>query len=89
MLKIRTISDTPEELQVALVGHLTVEYLPCIQTMLEQARDRKSNLVLDLRELSLVDREAVQALKRWKEQGVVSIHCPAYVDRWVRQEQQS
>lgn len=87
MLKIRTVADTAEELKVALMGHLTVDYLPCIQTLLEQARDKKSKLVLDLRELSLVDREAVRALKRWKEEGVVSIHCPAYVDRWVKQEE--
>ncbi|MGE0824373.1 MAG: hypothetical protein AB7G75_06340 [Candidatus Binatia bacterium] len=41
------------------------------------------NLVLDLHEVRLVDREAVQFLARCEAQGARLAHCPAYIREWI------
>jgi anti-anti-sigma regulatory factor len=48
----------------------------------EQARD----LVLDLKEVSLVDVQVVRYLLRCERRGVHIAHCPAYIREWMVRE---
>ena len=43
-------------------------------------------LVLDLQEVKLVDRDAVQFLARCEADGMTLVHCPAYIRRWMVRE---
>jgi len=43
-------------------------------------------LVLDLQEVKLVDRDAVQFLARCEADGMTLAHCPAYIRRWIVRE---
>ena len=41
------------------------------------------HVVLDLRDVTLVDREAVQFLARCETTGIKLRNCPAYVREWI------
>ena len=40
-------------------------------------------IVLDLKDLVLVDREAVRFLRRCERQGIVLRNCPPYIRGWM------
>ena len=40
-------------------------------------------IVLDLKDLVLVDREAVRFLRRCEGQGIVLRNCPPYIQAWM------
>ena len=44
------------------------------------------NIVLDLRDLRLADREAVRFLKGCEADGMKLENCPAYVRKWMDRE---
>jgi anti-anti-sigma regulatory factor len=45
-------------------------------------------IVLDLRELRLVDQDAVSFLKRCEAGGIQLKNCPAYIREWINGERQ-
>jgi len=45
------------------------------------------NIILDLRELRLADRDAVRFLRGCEADGVKLENCPAYVREWMDREQ--
>ena len=44
------------------------------------------NLIVDLKEIELVDREAVTFLALGERKGIELRNCPAYLREWVPQE---
>jgi hypothetical protein len=44
------------------------------------------NIILDLRELRLADRDAVKFLRSCERQGMKLENCPAYVREWMDRE---
>ena len=84
MLKITraTTNGTPA---LILSGRIGAEQLPDVRRSVEaeQARD----LVLDLREVTLVHVDVVRFLLRCEQQGIHIVHCPAYVREWMAQEE--
>jgi len=47
----------------------------------EEAQGRR--IVLDLRDLTLADQEAVSFLKRCEEDNITLKNCPAYIREWI------
>jgi hypothetical protein len=45
------------------------------------------NIILDLRELRLADRDAVKFLRSCERDGMKLENCPAYVREWMDREQ--
>ena len=57
-------------------------------TDLKKLLDRDyQNIILDLRELRLADRDAVRFLRGCQADGVRLENCPAYVREWMDREQ--
>jgi predicted metal-binding protein len=44
------------------------------------------NIILDLQDLRLADREAVKFLRRCEADGMKLDNCPAYVREWMDRE---
>lgn len=44
------------------------------------------NIILDMRDLRLADREAVRFLRRCEADGMKFENCPAYVREWMNRE---
>jgi ABC-type transporter Mla MlaB component len=69
---------------MTLSGHLAVEELDDLRRLMNAESVRR--LVLDLSDVTLVDREAVALLTSFEAAGVQLRHCPAYVTAWMAAE---
>jgi ABC-type transporter Mla MlaB component len=67
-----------------LCGQIDVKELPELQRLL--AAEAKKYVILDLQEVNLVDREALEFLARCKENGIKVENCPAYIREWILRE---
>jgi hypothetical protein len=68
---------------LALSGRIEAEQVAELRKLLEAEHQP---LVLDLREIELVDRDAVQFLARCEAGGVRLQSCPAYIRAWMERE---
>jgi anti-anti-sigma regulatory factor len=64
-------------------GRLEAEHVVELKELFD--RDYR-NIILDLRELRLADRDAVRFLKGCEEDGMKLENCPAYVREWMDRE---
>lgn len=64
-------------------GRITRQDVDMLQILLEQER---SAVALDLKDVLLVDREAVKLLALCESNGTELRNCSAYIREWVRRE---
>jgi len=64
-------------------GKLTGEHVATLRSIL---RAEASPLAIDLKDVSLVDREAVQLLAMAEYNQTELRNCPAYIREWVTRE---
>lgn len=69
-----------------LSGVLDTEHAARLQELLTTAAGR---IVLDLKDITLVDRAAVQFLARVEMAGTELVNCPEYVRSWIAAEKES
>ena len=68
-----------------LIGRAEGENLEELKRVIGlEPRDR--NLVLDLRDITLVDQLAIQFLTRCEAEEVTLENCPAYIRDWIAAE---
>jgi hypothetical protein len=68
-----------------LSGRIQMEHLAHLEELFEgEARDH--SVVLDLKEVRLVEREAVTFLTRCEADGIKLDNCPAYIREWIEKE---
>jgi anti-anti-sigma regulatory factor len=78
MLKIlRTVDGT--FVVFVLSGRIEAEHLTEMQALV----DAEEHAVLDLKEVTLVDRDTIGFLARCEAVGVEVRNCPAYVRQWI------
>ena len=68
-----------------LSGRIELEHVGELQNLVDFAA-AKNSVVLDLKEVRLVHREAVRFLKRCEAEGVELDNCPAYIREWIEKE---
>jgi len=68
----------------ALSGRIRAEEVAELQTLFEA--EKQNNIVLDLKEVKLVDRVAVEFLACWEAHGAQLENCPAYIREWISAE---
>jgi anti-anti-sigma regulatory factor len=77
------ISDEHEKVVFTLIGRIQADQVPELHALLQsEARD----LVLDLRYVKLVDRDAVRFLAQVEAQGAKLRNCSAFIREWISQE---
>jgi hypothetical protein len=64
-------------------GRITGEDVNMLRALLEQER---SLVAIDLKDVLLVDREAVKLLALRESNGSELRNCPAYIREWVKRE---
>lgn len=64
-----------------LSGEMDCEHVARLQDLL--ALEGQARIVLDLHDVTLVDREAIQYLASADAAGVRIVNCPDYVRRWI------
>ena len=71
-----------------LCGRIDAKEVPELQKLM--AAEGQKYMVLDLKEVKLIDREALRFLARCEENGIKVENCPAYIREWIlREETQS
>jgi hypothetical protein len=68
---------------IRLIGHFQSEH---VGELKKQLQDNGPRLVLDLKEITLVDVEVVRFLGACKADGVKIVHCSPYIRKWMAQE---
>jgi anti-anti-sigma regulatory factor len=73
------------EAVIKLSGRMGTENLGELETLLSaEASGRR--IVLDLKDLTLVDQDAVSFLRRCEADSITLKNCPAYIRRWITRE---
>ena len=85
MLKI---TKQPENapIKVSLHGHFTGEYVPEVEKALSESSCTEGKVALDLRNVTFVDRTAMEFLGRLDSIKIRIENTPSYVTRWIEQE---
>ena len=65
-----------------LSGRMNAENVAELETLVS-AETRGRRIVLDLKNLTLVDQHAVSFLKRCEADGIQLKNCPAYIREWI------
>ena len=68
---------------LCISGQVTGEDVDMLRNLLDQ---EKSAVAIDLKDVLLVDREAVKLLALRESNGVELRNCPAYIREWIKQE---
>jgi len=80
MLKITRAANG--EVVFTVSGRMDAENLAEVETLFSsEASGRR--IVLDLKDLILVDQDAVSFLERCEADGVKLENCPAYIREWM------
>ena len=83
MLRIQRVFD--RDVVFSLSGHIQTEDVAELQRLLslEMPGD---GIVLNLRDVTLVDREALKFLARCEVKNIRLAHCPGYIREWIETE---
>jgi len=73
------------EVVIKLSGRMDAENLAELETLMTSEADSR-RVVLDLRDLALVDQDAVSFLKRCEADNITLKNCPAYIREWITRE---
>lgn len=83
MLKITRAANG--EVVFTLSGRMNRENLGELETLVsEEAKGLR--IVLDLKDLTLVDQDAVSFLRRCEANNITLKNCPAYIREWITRE---
>jgi hypothetical protein len=66
-----------------LTGRIQADQVPELEALLQSS---DGDIVLDLRDVRLVDRDAVRFLAQHEAGGTTLRNCSAYIREWISQE---
>ena len=83
MLKIKRAANG--EVVFTLSGRMDAENVAEMQTLFG-SEPKGRRIVLDLKDLTLVDRDAVRFLESCETGSIKIKNCPAYIREWITRE---
>ena len=86
MLKIHR--EANGDVMLTLGGRLDADGLSALSTVLD-AEPAGPAVVLDLKDVVLVDRDTVRFLRAREHDGIALRNCPPYIRAWIEREEAS
>ena len=83
-LRIQKLRDS-QVVVFTLSGHINAEEVVDLQNLLE-VEGQHHRIVLNLEEVTLVDRDAVKFLAQSEAEGIQLKNCPTYIREWIVKE---
>jgi hypothetical protein len=83
MLKIQRAANG--HVVLTLSGRMNAENVAELKALLG-SEGKGRHIVLDLKDLTLVDRDAVRFLERCEADSIEIKNCPAYIREWISRE---
>jgi anti-anti-sigma regulatory factor len=78
-----TTQPSDQFVTILLNGKFSEDSLEALEQSLSAARGGNRPVVMDLSEVTLVDRKAVQYLVDQTSHNVRIVNCPVYLKRWI------
>jgi anti-anti-sigma regulatory factor len=85
MLKVQRSGNS--EVVFTLSGRMDGENIADLEKLL-RSEAKGSQIVLDLKDLTLVNRDAVSFLERCESDSIKLKNCPAYIREWITIQRQ-
>jgi anti-anti-sigma regulatory factor len=85
MLKIQRITNGQVVFTVS--GRMDAENIAELKELIEAEAGGRC-IVLELNDLTLVDRDAVRFLERCEAHSIKLENCPAYIREWIARERE-
>ena len=85
MLKIQRATN--EQVAFTLSGQMDEGNVAELKGLME-AETSGRRIVLELSDLTLVDRDAVRFLDRCEQENIKLENCPAYIREWIARERE-
>ncbi|HVO97080.1 MAG TPA: STAS domain-containing protein [Bryobacteraceae bacterium] len=86
MLKIDVRFDRDSDATVALAGKCCGNSLGELRRAIQRARQAHKHVVLDLSEVTLLDKPSAQFLAAQAREDVTLRNCPEYIQPWIYRE---
>jgi hypothetical protein len=83
MLKVQRSGNG--QVVLKLSGRMEAENIPDLEKLIRSEVDGRG-IALDLKDLILVNREAVSFLERCETESITLKNCPAYIREWITRE---
>jgi anti-anti-sigma regulatory factor len=83
--KITTAHPSECAVTLLLNGKFDEDAIPDLEVSISEARTAHRQVYLDLSEVTLVDRKAVQYFSEQAGDDVKLVNCPVYLRRWITQ----
>lgn len=71
-----------------LSGRIDDAHVEALRELTEKEKTTKGGLAIDLTEVTLVSREAIEVLTLAEANGIEFRNCPAYIREWVSRERE-
>jgi len=86
MFTTTLISTLPDAITLALAGNVDEAALVEIRHLLEEKKEAQQEVVMDLGEVTLIDRAAARFFAEQFRNGMRLLNCPPYIQRWIGRE---
>jgi anti-anti-sigma regulatory factor len=83
MLKIQRSGNG--QVVFTLSGRMDAENIADLETLF-RLEEKGRQIVLDLKDLTLVNRDAVSFLERCETDSITLKNCPAYIREWITRQ---
>ena len=83
MLKVQRSANG--QVVYTLSGQMDAESIVELEKLLESEKDDRDR-VLDLKDVTLVDQDAVYFLDRCEMENITLKNCPAYIREWITRQ---
>ncbi len=86
MLKFAKQIDPSGAVTLALAGKCSGGSLGELRRAIDKAKRMQKQIVIDMSEVTLVDRPSLQFLAAQMRDDVKLINCPEYIEPWISRE---
>src|SRR4029453_6927400 len=85
-MTFRVQRSAVDDAVLVLSGDIAGEHTADLETLVDTGKN--GPIVLDLKEVSVVDRAGVLLLARSEGRGATLLNCPSYVREWIHRERE-
>jgi anti-anti-sigma regulatory factor len=86
LLKIATRHDPMGPVTLTIAGKCSGGCLGELRRAIDRARRAQKQIVIDMSEVTLVDRPSLQFLAAQTRENITLVNCPAYIQPWISKE---
>ena len=79
-------SNTTSAVILSLAGKVCSASLGALRRRIDRARRLRGGVIIDLAEVTLIDRPSLEFLATLHVSGIELVNCPVYIEPWLKKE---